>query len=108
MDTVLYNQNFSAGVGMMASLPPTPSASTSYIGASTPVMGVQRFTVTDSAYRGDPANWIRLRDHTGNVNGAMLVVNADAAATLIYKRHDASILPRTTIFIFILDSIPWQ
>ncbi len=85
MDTVLYSQTFSAAVGMSATLPLTPTASTSYIGASAPVMGIQRFTVTDSAHRGDPSNWIRLRDHTGNLNGGMLVVNADAAATLIYR-----------------------
>lgn len=85
LDTILYNQTFGTGVGMSATLPAVPSASTLYTGASAPVMSVGRFTVTDSAQRGNPTYWNGLRDHTGNVNGKMLVVNADAPATIIYR-----------------------
>ena len=85
LDTVLYNQTFGTGVGMSAALPAVPSASTLYTGSAAPVMGTGRFTVTDSAHRGDPTYWLTLRDHTGNANGRMLVVNADAPSTIIYR-----------------------
>ncbi len=93
LDTVLYKQDFGTGVGMSATLPATPTASTFYTGANAPTMGIQRFTVTDSTHRGDPIYWSKLRDHTGDANGRMLVVNADAAATIIYRDTMPSVCP---------------
>ncbi|MFZ1530062.1 MAG: T9SS type A sorting domain-containing protein, partial [Ferruginibacter sp.] len=42
------------------------------------------YGVTDSAQRGNIPEFVRLRDHTGNANGRMLLVNADAANTRLY------------------------
>lgn len=83
LSQVLLNQDFGTGVGMSATYPTT--AITTYAGTTTAPMPVNRFTVTDSSHRGDPTNWLRLRDHTGNANGRMLVVNADAPANIIYR-----------------------
>ncbi|HNG62146.1 MAG TPA: T9SS type A sorting domain-containing protein [Ferruginibacter sp.] len=88
LDTTLYNQDFGAGVGLVNNIPPSvavPSASSTYIGTAAAPLPVNRFTVTNNAALGDASNWISLADHTGNLNGRMLVVNADAAANVVYR-----------------------
>jgi hypothetical protein len=88
LSQVLYNQDFGNGTGLLNSIPPSvavPSASTNYVGATVQPLAVNRFTVTNNAILGDLSNWINLTDHTGGVNGRMMVVNADAAAGIIYR-----------------------
>jgi hypothetical protein len=88
LDTTLYNQDFGSGIGLNATIPPSvavPSASSTYTGTATPPLPVNRFTVTNNATNGDPSNWISLTDHTGNANGRMLVINADASASIMYR-----------------------
>jgi Secretion system C-terminal sorting domain/Ig-like domain CHU_C associated len=88
LDTTLYNQDFGSGTGLNNNIPPSvavPSATSTYIGTAAAPMPVNRFTVTNNASLGDASNWISLTDHTGNLNGRMLVVNADASANIMYR-----------------------
>ena len=87
LSQTLYNQTFGSGVGLVNNIPatvPIPSASSSYAGTATAPLSVNRFTVTNNASNGDPANWVNLTDHTGDANGRMQVINADAAARIVY------------------------
>jgi hypothetical protein len=84
LDTVLYNQDFGTGNGMVATLPATPTASTTYTGSTTVPLAINRFAVSINASLPDPANFISLSDHTGG-SGRMMVVNADASAGIIYR-----------------------
>jgi hypothetical protein len=93
LSQVLYNQDFGTGVGMSNTLPPVPTASTTYGGATVPPLNINRFAITDSAQRGDFANWIYQRDRTGNPNGRMMVVNADAPAGVFYRDTLSSLCP---------------
>ncbi|MBP6023728.1 T9SS type A sorting domain-containing protein [Ferruginibacter sp.] len=85
LGTTMYTQTFGAGIPLANTLPAAPSASTTYTGAAAQPLGLNTFTLADTARKGDNANWVRRRDHTGNVNGRMLLVNADAAARYFYR-----------------------
>jgi hypothetical protein len=86
MGNVLYTQDFGTGTTLKTAIPSSPNtASTTYIGTSTVPLAVNRFTITNNAINGDGANWISLTDHTGNLNGNMMVINADAAANYFYR-----------------------
>ncbi len=93
LSQVLYNQTFGTGTGLSNALPATPTASTTYSGSTAQPLTPNRFATTDSAYRGDLANWVYIRDHTGDANGRMMVVNADAPAGFFYRDTLASLCP---------------
>ncbi|MBK7432715.1 MAG: T9SS type A sorting domain-containing protein [Chitinophagaceae bacterium] len=85
LSQVLYTNTFGTGVGLSASLPASPSMSTQYTGTATQPVGTNRFSITNNANLGNLADWISLTDHTGDVNGRMMVVNADAPANVFYR-----------------------
>ena len=88
LDTVIYFQDFGNGTGLNNNIPPSaavPSATSTYIGTATAPLPINRYTVTNNATNGDPSNWLSLTDHTGGVNGRMIVVNADASANIMYR-----------------------
>jgi len=85
LSQVLYTNTFGTGTGLSASPPASPSISTQYTGTATAPVGNNRFSITNNASQGDPANWVNLTDHTGGVNGRMMVVNADAPAIVFYR-----------------------
>jgi hypothetical protein len=94
LSQLLYNQTFGNGfTGLAATLPATPTASTTYAGSTSQPLNTNRFATTDSAHLGDVTNWIKLRDHTGDANGRMLIVNADAPAGYFYRDTLASLCP---------------
>jgi uncharacterized repeat protein (TIGR01451 family) len=93
LSQLLYNQDFGTGTGLSNTLPPVPTASTTYGGSTTQPLNINRFALTDSAYRGDLGNWVYQRDHTGNLNGRMMVINADAPAGVFYRDTLASLCP---------------
>ena len=93
LSQVLYLQDFGTGVGMVNSFPAVPSASTTYIGSTSQPLSTNRFALSDSAQRGDLTNWIKLRDHTGNAQGRMMIVNADAPANYFYRDSLISLCP---------------
>lgn len=83
-----YNQDFGTGVGLNSTIPASvavPSATSGYAGLAVQPLGINKFTVTNNPNLGDNANWLTMADHTGNANGRMLVVNADAAAKVMYQ-----------------------
>jgi hypothetical protein len=82
----LYKQDFASGTGLVASVSAgSITASSAYTGVTTTPVPVNRFTVTQNANNGDVTNWITLLDHTGGTNGRMLLVNADAPASVMYR-----------------------
>jgi len=85
LSQVLYNQTFGSGAGMSASLPAIPPATSTYAGTATAPLTINKFCVSPNTNLADPTNFISLTDHTGGVNGRMMVVNADAATKVIYK-----------------------
>ena len=85
LSQVLYTNTFGTGVGLSASLPASPSMSTQYTGTATAPVGTNRFSTTNNAALGDAANWISLTDHTGDVDGRMMVVNADGPSYVFYR-----------------------
>ena len=85
LSQVLYTNTFGTGVGLSASLPASPSISTQYTATGTAPVGTNRFSTTNNASLGDPTNWISLADHTGDPNGRMMVVNADAPSYVFYR-----------------------
>ena len=83
LGTVLYTENFGSGTGLSTAL--TAPGTSGYSGTVTAPVAVNKYSVTNNAQNGDLTNWISLTDHTGGVNGRMMVINADALAGIIYK-----------------------
>ncbi|MBK8609790.1 MAG: hypothetical protein IPL84_07535 [Chitinophagaceae bacterium] len=86
-------QDFGTGTGLSTSVPaavlgPGVSggiSSVSYTGSTTPPIPVETYTVTNNAQNANAAHFISNTDHTGNANGRMLIVNADANNTKMYQ-----------------------
>ncbi len=93
LTNVLYSQNFGSGTGLTKTLgAPTvapgvlfATSSTLYKGVITAPLPKETYTVTNNANNADNGNFISLTDHTGNANGRMLVINADAASNAMYR-----------------------
>ena len=93
LTNVLYTQTFGTGTGLVASIPApvvatgvTSSTGTSlYAGSTTVPIPVETYTITNNANNAKPANFFSLTDHTGNANGRMLVINADAVNNTMYR-----------------------
>ncbi len=90
---VLYTQDFGSGTGLAAAIPPpvvapivfAPTGSSLYVSSTTQPLPLERYTLTNNANNADNAHFLNLTDRTGNANGRMLVVNADAANTTMYR-----------------------
>lgn len=94
LSQLLYNQDFGTSAGLFNSFPPTPTASTTYSGSTVAPLNTNRFAITDRAQRGDLTNWIPLNDHTpADVDGRMMIVNADAAAGFFYRDTLSALCP---------------
>ncbi len=85
LNTILYTQDFGTGVGISNAFPALPTASTTYFGTTTVPLANNRYAVADSSNRGNASDWVKLRDHTGNAAGRMMIVNADAPANYFYR-----------------------
>lgn len=90
LTAVLYTEDFGSGAiggsGLMAALPSSPNTSSStYTGTTVQPIAKNTFAITDTARKADLANFSSLRDHTGNANGRMLVVNGDAPPRIIFR-----------------------
>jgi Ig-like domain CHU_C associated/Secretion system C-terminal sorting domain len=94
LSQILYTQDFGTGVGLFNTLPPVPTASTTYAGTITAPLTNNRFSITDRAQRGDLTNWIPLNDNTpADVDGRMMIVNADAPAGYFYRDTLSNLCP---------------
>ncbi len=95
LTNVLYNQDFGTGVGLTAAIPAPvvaagvtgATAASLYTSSVTQPIPVETYTVTNDPQTADNSHWLSTSDHTGNVNGDMLVVNADANNTIFYRGH---------------------
>jgi hypothetical protein len=93
LTNILYTQTFGTGTGLVAVIPAAtvaagvllPTASSLYTSSTTQPLPLERYTVTNNANNANNANFLSITDHTGNANGRMLVVNADAANTTMYR-----------------------
>jgi Ig-like domain CHU_C associated/Secretion system C-terminal sorting domain len=94
LNNILFNQNFGSGFAGLSLAVPVPVLGTGvtfpinaigYTGTVTPPIGTETATVSDNANNANTSDFISLTDHTGGAGGRMLVVNADAASSTIYK-----------------------
>lgn len=89
-DTIFY-ENFGSGINVYG--PSLPSGTTGYLyQTGVPING--SYVISNT---GDPSGigYVPDGDHTGNLNGYMMVVNADYGATEVYRKHISSLLPNT-------------
>ncbi len=93
LTNVLYTQNFGTGTVLTTTIPAAIPGSgvtgvigaTDYAGSVIQPLATERFTITNNSQNADASHFISLTDHTGDVNGRMLIVNADAANTVLYR-----------------------
>ncbi|MBC7866291.1 MAG: T9SS type A sorting domain-containing protein [Gloeobacteraceae cyanobacterium ES-bin-316] len=93
LSKVLFSQDFGAGTGLTASPPPAVAGTgvtgitqtTSYSGSVAQPIPVETYTITNNANNANNAEFINLTDNTGNPNGRMFIVNADADNRRMYR-----------------------
>jgi uncharacterized repeat protein (TIGR01451 family) len=93
LSNVLYTQNFGSGTGLATPIPAPVSGSgvsgasgtVTYTGAVAQPLAPERYTLTSNMYNADNAHFISMTDHTGNPDGRMLVINADASNSIFYR-----------------------
>lgn len=93
LTNILVTQDFGTGTGMSTSIPGVATGSgvtvnaqtTGYTLSNSQPLAIDNSTLTNNAQNANTANFISLTDHTGNTNGRMMVVNADAAAKNFYS-----------------------
>ncbi|MBK8087265.1 MAG: T9SS type A sorting domain-containing protein [Chitinophagaceae bacterium] len=93
LSNILFTQDFGTGTGLTTAVPaPVPGAGvtvnshgTAYTGSASQPIALNTYTVTNNALNANTADFISLTDHTGNANGRMLVINADAPASSMYS-----------------------
>ncbi|MBL7762183.1 MAG: hypothetical protein JNL23_02035 [Chitinophagaceae bacterium] len=110
---VLYKQTFGTGTTMTTTIPvpslplgKTGPGNTQYTGTTTASLGIDHYTISNNASNGDPARWISLTDHTGDPNGQMLLVNADATDNVIYRDTVSVVCPLQQYSLFFFGSFP--
>ncbi len=94
LTNILISQDFGTGTGLATSIPgavtaPTGvsvnSQTTGYTPSNVQPLAYDNLTLTNNANNANTSDFISLTDHTGNANGRMLVVNADADAKFFYR-----------------------
>jgi hypothetical protein len=83
---VLFSQDFGSGTGLVVTIPAPvlgagvtlPVTATGYTPSTTQPIDLETITVSNNANNANTADFINLTDHTGNPNGRMLILNADA------------------------------
>lgn len=84
--TLLLNQTFGTGTGVTTSI--FNSIGTSgYTGVTTSPLPTDRYTISNNPNTANASHFLSMADHTGDVNGRMLIVNADIAQTVVYTRN---------------------
>ena len=93
LTNILYTQNFGAGTGLTSAFPAPvvapgvglPTGTSGYPGSVIQPLPLDRYTLTNNANNANLAHFLSMTDHTGNANGRMLVVNADASDRVFYR-----------------------
>ncbi|MBS1757830.1 MAG: T9SS type A sorting domain-containing protein [Bacteroidetes bacterium] len=93
LTNIMYTQNFGSGTGLTTTIP-APVLGTGvllgtgtslYTGSTTAPIPVETYSITNNPNTANNAYFLNFADHTGNANGSMLIVNADAASNVMYK-----------------------
>ncbi|NOT91483.1 Ig-like domain-containing protein [Ferruginibacter sp.] len=93
LTNILYSQDFGTGTALTTTIPAAvigtgvilPTGTSLYTGSVAQPIPTERYMLTDTARKANTADFLPLRDHTGNTNGRMLIVNADAASEVMYR-----------------------
>ncbi len=93
LSRILYSQDFGTGTGLSTSIPgatlgsgvSAPINNSDYASSGTAPLATERFTITNNTTTANGTHFISLTDHTGNTDGRMLVVNADAASSVMFR-----------------------
>jgi hypothetical protein len=95
LNNILFNQNFGSGFAGLSLAVPVPVLGAGvtlpinaigYAGTVTPPIGTETATLSDNAIAANASDFISLADHTtGSAGSRMLVLNADAASSVMYK-----------------------
>lgn len=91
LSDTIFNENFGSGVNTYG--PGLTPGTTGYLYQSgVPING--SYVISNT---GDPSGigYMPDGDHTGNLNGYMMVVNADYGATEVYRKHITGLTPNT-------------
>ncbi|MBP6432017.1 MAG: T9SS type A sorting domain-containing protein [Ferruginibacter sp.] len=83
LTATLYSENFGTGTGLSSAV--TGSYTTTYTGSTTQPIARNTYTITNNAKNADTTNFVSMTDHTGNVNGRMMVFNADAPPRVFFR-----------------------
>ena len=93
LTNILYAQDFGSGTGLSTTIAAantgsgasTPTGVTFYSSSTTAPIPLETYTITNNTQNANTSDFIFLADHTGNANGGMMVVNADASNTMFYQ-----------------------
>lgn len=93
LTNVFYTQDFGSGTGLTTTVPAPVagsgavmlSGSVLYTGMASQPLSLETYTITNNAQQANTTQFLSMADHTGNANGRMLIVNADAANTVFYR-----------------------
>ncbi len=93
LNNVLFNQNFGSGTGLVTTgTAPVlgagvtlPVSGIGYAGSAVQPIGTETYTVTNNAQNANTDDFVNLTDHTGNPNGRMLIINADASSSIMSR-----------------------
>jgi Secretion system C-terminal sorting domain/Ig-like domain CHU_C associated len=93
LTNILYSQDFGTGNGLTAAIPAPvtgtgatlPVGNTFYTSSITQPISTETYTITDNVQNANTGDFLSITDHTGNANGRMLVINADASNTILYQ-----------------------
>ncbi len=93
LTNVFYTQSFGTGTGLTTALPAPVTGSgailatgaITYTGSTTQPIAVENYTIANNAQSADNAHFLSMSDHTGDANGRMLIVNADAENSVFYR-----------------------
>jgi hypothetical protein len=94
LNNVLFKQDFGSGTGL-SNIFPAPVLGTGVLLPVNTIIGyaagllqpidIETATVSNNANNANTVDFLNLTDNTGGVNGRMLIVNADAANSIMYK-----------------------
>jgi gliding motility-associated-like protein len=88
-----YSNNFGSGVALYGPALPAGQTQYPYI-TGVPVNG--SYVISNNANPSNTVGYVNSADHTGNLNGYMMVVNADYPPDTVYTAHVTGLCPNTT------------
>lgn len=107
LSRVLYSQTFGTGTTLTTTIPVATlpvgklgAGNSGYTGTTTAPVATDRYTISNNPANADAPHWLSMNDHTGNTNGRMLLVNADASGTVFYRDTVSPVCPNQQYSFF--------